>query len=37
VDLEAERCEHDLSWVADVSVDTVMEQVEDLLKGYGNG
>ncbi|NUP66060.1 MAG: glycosyltransferase family 9 protein [Nonomuraea sp.] len=33
VDLNAERCEHDGSWVADVSVETVMEQVEDLLKG----
>ncbi|MFI7690233.1 glycosyltransferase family 9 protein [Nonomuraea sp. NPDC049655] len=34
VDAEAERCEHDGTWVADVSVDDVTEQAEDLLKGY---
>ncbi|MFI6173955.1 glycosyltransferase family 9 protein [Nonomuraea sp. NPDC051191] len=33
VDVEAERCEHDGTWVADVSVDDVTEQAEDLLKG----
>lgn len=32
VDVNAERCEHDESWVTDVSVETVIEQVEDLLK-----
>ncbi|MEQ4715683.1 glycosyltransferase family 9 protein [Nonomuraea sp. B19D2] len=31
MDPRAERCPHDLSWVTDVSVDRVMEQVRDLL------
>ncbi|TMR98717.1 glycosyltransferase family 9 protein [Nonomuraea basaltis] len=31
VNVHAERCAHDLSWVADVSVGMVMEQVRDLL------
>jgi ADP-heptose:LPS heptosyltransferase len=31
VDLSAERCPHDASWVADVTVDAVVEQAEDLL------
>ncbi|MFG1704957.1 glycosyltransferase family 9 protein [Nonomuraea sp. M3C6] len=31
VDPSAERCPHDPSWVADVSVDMVMEQARDLL------
>lgn len=35
VDVRAERCEHDLSWVTDVSVGRVMEQVVDLLTGEG--
>ncbi|MGN9843077.1 glycosyltransferase family 9 protein [Nonomuraea sp. H19] len=33
VDVRAERCPHDLSWVADVPVELVMEQVRDLLMG----
>ncbi|HEX4812804.1 MAG TPA: glycosyltransferase family 9 protein [Nonomuraea sp.] len=35
VDLTAERCPHDLSWVTDVSVGRVMEQVTDLLTVEG--
>ncbi|MDP4510798.1 glycosyltransferase family 9 protein [Nonomuraea turcica] len=35
VDLRAERCPHDLSWVIDVSVGSVMEQVRDLLTVEG--
>ncbi|MEW9555599.1 glycosyltransferase family 9 protein [Nonomuraea sp. NPDC050783] len=31
VDLRAERCEHDASWLAAIPVDAVAEQAEDLL------
>jgi hypothetical protein len=32
VDLRAERCPHDASWVAAITVDEVTEQAEDLLR-----
>ncbi|MEU4516778.1 glycosyltransferase family 9 protein [Nonomuraea wenchangensis] len=32
VDLRAERCPHDASWVAAISVDEVTEQAEGLLR-----
>ncbi|WP_188189314.1 glycosyltransferase family 9 protein [Nonomuraea sp. SYSU D8015] len=35
VDVTAERCPHDMSWVTDVSVGRVMEQVRDLLMVEG--
>ncbi|WP_328808179.1 glycosyltransferase family 9 protein [Nonomuraea antri] len=34
VDLDAERCPHDESWVADVPVAAVLEQADDLLTGH---